>query len=564
MSKKKIWILISIILLSAVAIVALVIEGIVNRTDPQGTPVTNTGDSGQCETPPGPGEYREVTKNQVEGVIEGDVFKRSTNYFWYLSSSSGDWDDTGKPTNRLFLSAYLIGNDPKSKPFELIIAPEAGTDFRTYRGIEEKMYLSADSKTVTIFSSYCYESYDFNLFPFTAIISIDVSKPTPKEVSRRYVSGGFVSSRLADGKFLLITQCPSSSLEEYLELSGTLEPVQSLPLDGVPSEHVANRNYTVIYSFDEKSPESIDSVGFFSDADAIYISQEHIYIAHSYNERNDTNTVEMSEITCISYRNGLNPEGSFSVEGTALNQYSFDEKDGVLRLFTVGSRDENYNSSCVDYDPAPPPVLSGNLFCIKLGLGGFQTLSIVRDFASGYEQTFSVHFDGDKVYVYVGKHDGSLLYEFDFSDDSNVTWKETSAPSDYYFKSLAKFFDNTLVVISNNQWRDGVKIELFNTDGDDIECIATYKLENVNVFSDISEYFIDAEHGIIGFSFYQYDDSTNYSHSAFIVLRFDGEKLTELFSTSDYFYGTRACIIDGYIYILDDYKLTVEPLYFLN
>ena len=101
MSRKKICIIVLVILLSVIALVSLIIETLNRDGESQGAPTTNTGNAGldestgQCESLPDVGEYREVTNNQVEGVIEGDIFKRSTNYIWSLHTLYTNNDKTG-------------------------------------------------------------------------------------------------------------------------------------------------------------------------------------------------------------------------------------------------------------------------------------------------------------------------------------------------------------------------------------------------------------------------------------------------------------------------------------
>ena len=126
--------------------------------------------------------YEEVTDNQVAGVIEGDIFKRSSEHIYYLNGNT--------------LEVYSINKEDSALIGSLAIT---GADDMRYTYSEVTMYLSEDCNTVTLMYSY----YTKDNKACIAFESIDVSDPAAMTLkSRVRVSGTYLSSRFTGGDFI--------------------------------------------------------------------------------------------------------------------------------------------------------------------------------------------------------------------------------------------------------------------------------------------------------------------------------------------------------------------------
>lgn len=542
-------------------------------------PPTSEGNAGSAASPDpvggesggsssGNGTYDEVTDNQVAGVIEGDLFKRSDKYLWYL---------TGNYNEVLLLTYSLAGEDSKLVSSYSLTDDIVGNSYTFYFADEREMYLSEDANTVTVFFTGISGSVTT-----TYVITLDVSDPAaPAERSRFCLSGYYITSRKQDGKFLLVTDYTVyrhpdfSKPEQYLPRCGTSDDMQFLPLeDIVLPENAQSARYTVVSSFEEGGSQIGDAAAFFSYTSGVYVSEENIYTLHNYTETETHNgitcTTPMTEVCVTSYTDGLERLGTFSVEGTTVNQYSLDEKDGVLRMFTTCDRtpfrnglngistaetdDEAFDAEC-------------NLFCISLST--FEPIAEVRDFAPG-ETVRSVRFDGDKAYVCTAIQINYILtdpvFEFDLSDYTNITSKDTGTIPGFSL-NLRKFYGGTLLGIGYGEEYE-LKIEVYGMNETKVESYAVYT-RYFSFSGQYKAYFIDAENGLVGLAVYgQIGHNPDYGYEygyEYLLLRFDGRTFTELahipadrYISTD---NTRACMKDGFLYVLFDERQPADSLH---
>ena len=157
-----------------------------------GSPSPDDGINGDT----GSGKYEETTDNQVEGVIEGDLIKRSDKYIYYLVSD--------------FLRIYSIEGEDSKLISETELSPikfinsygkEEETNINIYNC---EMYLSQDCKTINVIGMHWDKYTNVNK---TVIVSFDVSDVNNKAKLKNYVSveGNYKTSRVIDGKLLVVT-----------------------------------------------------------------------------------------------------------------------------------------------------------------------------------------------------------------------------------------------------------------------------------------------------------------------------------------------------------------------
>lgn len=565
--------------------------------------------------------YEEVTNNQVNGVIEGDLFKRSNEYIWYLSEQSAKWDkivdengmvqEVYRPEGYL-LRTYSIAE--KKLVNEYFITAEEGTYFLWISDLTRnaELFLSADCSTITFFVM-CRTRLTRMLY--TEAISIDVSNPlSPKETGRKYVTGGYVSARSVNDTFLLVTAFnlgwrPDFSREEnFLPQAGELEDLHSFPMDDIHLPENANSaRYTVIVSM-TGDLTLIDSAALFSYTSEIYVSQNYLFAArnvitsHRVKEKHldyEYSTTD-TEITCYSYSGGeLNHKGTVTAKGEIVNQYSMDEYENVLRVFTTSQNRLSYygtsyttmdgiyttdGDSIKDIKDLKPSINTSpecNLYCFDLS--SFELIAKVENFSDLNESVKSVRFDGNKAYVCTAEvnyhYDFSSgyelfeplitdpVFEFDLSDYNNITSKDTGTISGYSM-SLIKFKDGTLLGIGYGDNFDTLKIEIYRTVDSSVIPVAKFEMYDVYFSSSFKAYFIDAEHGLIGLSVHTKvrTDSWRYDYYVeFLLLQYDGERLNLIgekkWEINGYDYsdiGTmRACYIDGEVFFFSEHYFDV-------
>lgn len=506
--------------------------------------------------------YSEVTDNQVQGVIEGDLFKRTDSHIFYLNAQSHSRSYT--------LYAYTIAGEASAPCGSLNVEPG---DNRTFRGYAEsaEMYLSEDGDTVTVFTSV-WNGEQKRLE--TAAISLDVSDPANmREEGRRYVSGDYVTSRSVQGDFLLVsefavgTNPDFSDPSQYLPQAGQPGGMENLPVGDivVPDAATAAR-YTVVTRLNG-SAEIEDCLAFFSYTDEVYVSENNIFVTRGYyngeetvNGENVSYTVRESrtEISAVSYAGGeLTLLGSADIPGTIKDQYSMDERDGTLRAVTTLNR--YFPKSSGDASLLPPYGQNAGVYVISLS--DFTVLGSLEWFAPEDEQVMSVRFEKEEnaVWVCTAIEITDPVFKIDLSDPKNITYIRTE-DIDGYSTSLVDFTDGTLLGIGYGTW-DSLKIEVYAEDGDSVRSLDAYEAENASFASEYKAYLIDRENALVGLHVSPYNGENYY-----LLLHFDGYELAELAKVplaSDLPDLTRATVADGWLYIFtaDEADFTAVQLY---
>ncbi len=502
--------------------------------------------------------YEEVTNNQVEGVVEGDLLKRSDKYFYYLSYASshdhqGDVlvDENGEPIldengdkqvlpdytdpSKLILNIYTVSGE---KVNTYAISDEDPYAYNSY-GLRREMYLTEDCTKILILVPY----FDKDVKAlFTRILGIDVSDPSsPREFARTSVSGDYVSSRLVGNTLLLVSNFTVRRDPDFAQQRQYLPAVDGevLPMeDIILPENPTSARYTVITSFVADTLSSNDCEAYFDFSEEVYVSAENIYTTRSYIKAfafeyevlngPDKYYRNMTEIARTAYDGtSLTYCGEMTAFGAIVDQYSLDEHEGVLRVVTT------------EMDLSWPTC---NLYCFDIST--FEQIAAVENFAPEGESVKSVRFDGDTAYVCTAKvtyyEVTDPVFEFDLSDYSHITYKDTGTIPGYSL-SLIKFFDDTLLGIGYGDGFGELKIEVYASDEDKVTPLCEFKL--AAAFStEFKAYFIDAENGLIGLQI----DADGRHKSGYLVLRFDGYNLVELMTVENvgtYSDDARACLI---------------------
>ena len=523
--------------------------------------------------------YRETTLNQTDGVTEGDLFKRSDTHIFYLGftyvSRDEIMDCTGGDVTiingsaALNLHVYSINGEQSKQVTEYTVMPDEGMPFR-YVGWRE-MYLSEDLTTVTIITP----SYDYATdTDYTVVINLDVSDLSHvNETNRTYISGSCVSSRVADGNLLVITDFEVrdnvnfGNVAEYVPQVGRLGELKPLLAEDIVCPNGPDSaRYTVISSLDGNL-HTIDSVALLSFSDDVYVSENNLFATRQYEKRVKTNneyklnySYYESEIRIVPYDNGeFGKTRAVTAAGTVLNRYSLDEYEGVLRaVTTIWFTETSYQFTDKNNDPyndGPYNTVFKNrcmLYCYDLDT--LEVVGKVVDFAPAGESVRSARFDGDTAYVCTAEVrvvNTDPVYAFDLSDYGNITYTDTGTIPGYSL-SLNKFAFNSLLGIGYGDTRQTLKIELYEQTDSAVTSVAKYEEDNVVFSSEFKAHLIDAQNGIIGLGI-----RTGYPEygTRYAIFLYDGYKLTEIASvemSSIRLDDMRAVIIDSYAYIFEE------------
>ena len=484
------------------------------------------------EASPSAGTYVEVTDNQVQGVIEADIMKRSDKYIYYLNDRS--------------LIIYPInGLESQEAGYYRI---EDDIQMRYISDLE--MYLSQDCTTVSIIGT-CYLKNDST--SYVCVQNLDVTDPANiVESGRIYITGSSLSSRMVEGDILLMSKFRIRANKDFSDESTYLPQVgQPGNMVSVAAEDIlapdelSSTQYTVVCKLDGKTLEVEGSAAFLSYSNEIYVSENNVFATRSFTMKEDGYASRlMTEISCLSYSGEtLEHKGSVTVEGSVKNQYSMDEYEGILRVVTsISNTLESASGSTV----SATRERNASLFCVSLE--NFSIVASVEKFAPAGEQAESVRFDGDYAYVCTAEviELTDPVYFFDLSDVENITYKDTGT-IDGYSSSLVNFGDGYLLGIGYSG-TGGLKIEVYEEAEDGVVSVCAYEMEAS--FSEVyKSYLIDRENRMVGLGVRDWKTGEN----QYILLLFDGYELRELVKApmeENDCDKIRAVLIADYLYIL--------------
>lgn len=494
-------------------------------------------------------KYEEVTDNQVQGVIEGDLFKRSDKYIYYMRGRE--------------LSVYTIDKENSKEIARVSVYSDSWSSdygFRYYKNAH--LYLSADCQTLTVVG----EGYSKEFGAFIMVSSLDVSNPYSIRQHEPVVfAGNCISSRMVDEELLLIYnyrvngEIDFNRPETFVPIYGTLEHMQPIGADDIycPVEEPAAACYTVIAKLDAKTLQVQDTAALLSYSQQVYVSRDAIYATYGCTKSvaDGENIIQTAytEITGISYSGDtLDVLGTAIVEGSVKDQYSMDEYSGILRVATSTSaitrkEGSDRNNSWVQIVGR---VYNCNLYCIDLTT--WEVAASVIAFAPDGEEVTSARFNGPMGYVCTAEVVVMTdpVYYFDLSDIHNISYKQTPI-IDGFSSSLVNFGDYLLGIGQGDWWK--LKLEIYEETADGVASVCVYERECVFP-KEYKSYFIDRENALIGI---HVADSNSTGNRPYLLLHFDGYEFHELqvilsSKTDSSLSDTRAFIDDGYLYLLTE------------
>ena len=521
----------------------------------------------------GNGSYLEATDNQVEGVIESDLFKMTDKYIFrlgYQLESKEFESEKGTYVQQIpvpILNVYSINKEYSELVGLYKIPTFEGEYFKDYNSGE--MFLSLDGNTVTIIKNYTDEQSNKGK---VGIISLDVSDirniSTKAMVS---IDGSLNTSRMVDGKLLLVTEYYVNQNSIDYNDPATFVPTIDSGKGAEPIEFediifpktVGNTRYSVVALFDAESLQLMGANALLNFTENVYISENNVYITREYNERIDGEdggyqTSNKSDIAVLDYSGErLEKKGVITARGWTEDQYSFDEKDGYLRIvtsttdgiYTVNGPSGNFRN-----------IRNASLYIFNLADNSLAYS--VEDFAPEGEEATAVRFDGDKCYVCtaVVVTFTDPVYFFDLSDYENITFTDTGI-IEGYSDHLINFGEGFTLGIGREDWEYN-KVEIYEQQGDSVVSVDEFKFMG-RYSTEYKAYLVDRENNLFGFGVngYYEEGSTFNGANVYILLQFNGYELKAYtFNISLTADSVRAAYIDGYLYVTTDTDLTVEKI----
>ena len=514
-----------------------------------GTDMAPGGDDFSEEMAGGNGSYVEATDNQVSGVIESDLMKMTDKYIFRL----GWRPDVNYRTN--LLRVYSIAKEDSDLVAEFEIPRFENEFFKDYH--DGEMFLSQDGNTVTVIKNYTDEKTNTSKL---GIISIDVSDigniSTKAMVS---IDGSLNTSRMVDGKLLLISEYyfnkdsidynDPSTFVPTIDAGDGAEPIRFE--DIIFPDTVGNTRYSVVALLDGESLSLLGANALLNFTDEVYISENNVYITREYVAENEgvyeqkAVVRNMTDIAVLNYSGeSLESRGVITVWGSAEDQYSFDEKDGYLRLVTSTNWTEDKYSNVASIKN------ERNVSLWIYDLADNSLAYSLRNFAIPGEEATAVRFRGDMVYVCtaVKVQFTDPVYFIDLSDYSAITSADTGV-IEGYSDHLIDLGDGFLLGIGREDWANA-KVEVYEQYGDRVVSLDKFLFVG-NYSTEYKSYLVNREHNLFGFGVNgYYEEGSIHKGAVYILLHFNGYEFTPyIFNVSLPADTVRAAYIDGYLYI---------------
>lgn len=384
------------------------------------------------------------TNVQVENVDEADIIKNDGEYIYIASSNSENKISIYKPDGKkVKLMSQIEYNNVDDDENEAFISD---------------IYIYNNS---LIAQSY---SYDENSWEYTNIdiySLADIKKP--KKIYSFSQQGSYVSSRITNGKLLIVSNryissdlCKSD--EDYLPKTKINSTEKSLsPKDICIVNDSNSESFLIVSEIDLLSKENTAASKAIAGAGTnIYCNENNLYIANSiWDDQNQARRLKdisltlkfNTEIYKIDITSGIKFTAKATVSGAVNNQFSMDEYAGNFRIATTAT-DKKSNDINKLY------VFDSDL----------KKLGEVEGFAKG-ESIQAVRFSGNTAYI-ITYENTDPLFVIDLSNSQKPEIKGSVKISG---------FSTNLIPISSNQllgigyaddntapYTDGIKFALFD------------------------------------------------------------------------------------------------------
>lgn len=522
------------------------------------------------------GEYVEDNSNndytdtnvQVSGVDEGDIVKTDGNYIYSLSNNNLYISKASKGNINLS-SKININNGENYNPLELYV--EGNNLIVLYEEYGDNIYSNTSKKSVVD----CIYYTDSN----TCINIYDISnKKNPKLINNLKQNGSYSSSRMIGNKLYLISNynlslnnIEKNKPETFIPSTYNGRETKCVEANNIyVCPDIERTNYVLTTSFDIENPYEFESEkAILGASDNIYMSLENLYVTSYGYEEEDSYGYDKTNIIKFKLNNGsLEFKASESINGSLLNQFSMDEKDGYLRVATtlnkrkitkVTTEDEYYS-----YEYLPT---SNNLYILDSDL---KPVGAIEDIAEN-ERIYSVRFDGDIGYFVTFKQ-VDPLFSVDLSNPLNPTiLGKLKIPG--FSEYMHPFGENLLLGLGKETTEEGgvtgLKLSMFDTsDKSNISEINKLVIEDYKysqTFYNHKSITVDSNKNLISFPsindyvIFEYSKENGFIQKGKITFKTEDDD-TNFYDSYIYEENIRGIYINNFLYLCSPSWIKVYSL----
>lgn len=438
-----------------------------------------------------------TTNVQVADVDEGDVIKNDGKYLYIVSSSYSAEDEVKSKLS-------IVNAETMSKVYEGFIKSKTENEYMYIRDI----YVSGD-----ILVSVC----SYERMTYSVVYDI-TERHNPKEIRRVDQDGTYISSRMVDGILYTVTDyhVSGSSAEEIKENAIPQVNCDCIAIEKCYIIDEDSTGYIVLSAFDTKNKDSeVSSLSVLGDGYEIYSTSGTLYVYASdyeYDEDADYGVVHTDIYSFSLNGTDISHKSTGRIKGDCINQYSFDEYGGYLRVATT------YYDYRTNLDVSNVYVLDESL----------KKVGEVTDLAND-EQVKAVRFIGDTGYV-VTFRNTDPLFILDLSNPAKpAVTGELKIPG--YSTYLHPLKDGYLLGIGydgdeENADMNTVKVSVFDVnDKTNPKETDTFVIKNASslINSNPKAFFYYSERDMIAIPVTHYDNSGSVVKSLQTVTVKDGK-----------------------------------------
>ncbi len=499
---------------------AVVLDYLMNYEGDINNGYGDAGDSGGGDGGSSNGDYFEVTDNQIEGIVEGDLIKATDKYLFALGNHT--------------VYIYSLEGEGSGLVSTYVIEKISGEN---YIPRDFDMFLSEDGNTLTLFGGYGADGSENATLGKTIVFSIDVSDvENPRETSRVTIKGSKATVRKIGDQFYLVTNWlfsqnkvdlydPESYIPHIIHSDSThVCDVEKI----IYPEKLSSLFYRYVTILSEDDLSLADEAAVMQTGN-VYFTDNHILFARGYSsqEKKGEKTVNRAytRLGVLDMSDGLEFKGYIDFEGLTKDQYSFDEHEGMLRIVASLSDNVGY---VIKYK-------STSLYVYDLE--DLDLVASVDSFAPDGEAATAVRFENDRLYVCTADiiTYTDPVYFFDLSDYSNITYADTGFINGFS-TSLIDLGEGYLLGVGTEDGQHS-RVEIYRREGDSVISVDKYIVDG-RIGDEYKSYLIDREQNIFGFSV----------GKKYQILRFDTSGLHSVCSFGNGSEYSRGFTKDGYIY----------------
>lgn len=459
------------------------------------------------------------TNNQVASVQEADIVKTDGEYIYYFNNTAKRLNiiHTNDGKTSLASSLYL----PQCNASEMLIVDEMICIITRKKQSVESIYINISDKT------------------------------WPKIERTLSQDGTYVTSRCINGSILVISNYANSE-EKLPQINEKKISYDCCWIAESPCYN--SMTIATLYNVKEAKSDFDSVISVLGASNIIYVSETSIYLTgNRSNERTSLGYLTQTNIFRISIdKASLEMKASCTLNGVLNNQFSLDEKDGVLRVAAY----------FCEYSIKGKRILEANrVYCFDSDLellGSSEKIGI-------NESIKSVRFIGDTAYVVTFKQTDPL-YAINLTDPEDpIVLSELKITG--FSTHLQPYGENLLLGIgyeaNESGATNGIKLSLFDTaDKNNIDVVAS-KVYNWSkgYYSSAAIYnhkalLASPAKNIIGIPLYS---SVN-NKMDYIFFEYDGNsfvtKATVVVGIDAKPETVRGLYIGDYAYVVSDYGVT--------